>query len=57
MGRVITIQKRSDGFVQSVNIVVGTNASETFGMVRTVYSGIFRDIQQYSAMFRHIEGH
>ena len=57
MGRVITIQKHSDGFVQSVNIVVGTNASETFGMVRTVYSGIFKDIQQYSAMFRHIEGH
>ena len=23
----------------------------------TVYSGIFRDIQQYSVMFRHAEGH
>ena len=31
------------------------------GIVTTVYSqvfsGIFRDIQQYSAMLRHIEGH
>ena len=26
-------------------------------IVRTVYSGIFRDIQQYSVMFRHIVGH
>ena len=26
------------------------------GIVRTVYSGIFRDNQQYPAMFRHIEG-
>ena len=25
------------------------------GIVRTVYSGIFRDNQQYPAMFRHIE--
>ena len=29
-GTVITIQKNSDGFVRSVNIVVGTNASKTF---------------------------
>ena len=28
---------------------------EILGMVRTFYSGIFRDIQKYSAMLRHIE--
>ena len=27
------------------------------GIVTAIYSGIFRDIQQYSAMFIHIEGH
>ena len=26
-------------------------------IVTTIYSGIFRDIQQYSAMFIHIEEH
>ena len=31
MGRVIAIQEGNDGFLWSVNIVVGTNASETFG--------------------------
>ena len=31
MGRVITIQTGSDSFVWSVNIVVGINASKTFG--------------------------
>ena len=31
MGRVIAIQEGNDGFVWSVNIVVGTNASKTFG--------------------------
>ena len=31
MDRVIAIQKGSNGFVWSVNIVVGTNASKTFG--------------------------
>ena len=31
MGRVIAIQEDNDGFVRSVNIVVGTNASKTFG--------------------------
>ena len=30
-GRVIAIQEGNDGFVRSVNIVVGTNASKTFG--------------------------
>ena len=30
MGTVITIQKDSDGFVRSVNIVVSTNASKMF---------------------------
>ena len=30
-GRVIPIQKGSNNFVQSVNIVVGTNASKIFG--------------------------
>ena len=28
---------------------------EDSGIVRTVYSGIFSDIKQYSAMFRHTE--
>ena len=28
MGRVIAIQKGNDGFVQGVNIVVGSNASK-----------------------------
>ena len=31
MGRVIAIQEGSSGFVWSVNIVVGTNASKMFG--------------------------
>ena len=31
MGRVIAIQEGNDGFVRSINIVVGTNASKTFG--------------------------
>ena len=31
VGRVIAIQECNDGFVRSVNIVVGTNASKTFG--------------------------
>ena len=31
MGRVITIQKGSDGFFWNINVVVGTNASITFG--------------------------
>ena len=31
MGRVIAIQEGSSGFGRSVNIVVGTNASKTFG--------------------------
>ena len=31
MGRVIAIQKGNNGFVRSVSIVVGTNASKTFG--------------------------
>ena len=31
MGRVIVIQEGNDGFIQSVNIVVGTNTSKTFG--------------------------
>ena len=31
MGRVIAIQEGNDGFVRRVNIVVGTNASKTFG--------------------------
>ena len=31
VGRVIAIKEGNDGFVQSVNIVVGTNASKTFG--------------------------
>ena len=31
MSRVIAIQEGNDGFVWSVNIVVGTNASKTFG--------------------------
>ena len=31
MGRLIAIQEGNDGFVQSVNIVVGTNASKPFG--------------------------
>ena len=30
---------------------------ENPGLVRTVYSGIFRDIQQCSAILRLIEGH
>ena len=30
MGTVITIQRDSDGFVRSVNIVVSTNASKMF---------------------------
>ena len=39
MDRVIAIQEGSTGFVQSVNIVVGTNASKTFG------EQILRDLQ------------
>ena len=31
MDRVIAIQEGNDGFVRSVNIVVGTNASKTSG--------------------------
>ena len=31
MGRGIAIQEGNDGFFWSVNIVVGTNASKTFG--------------------------
>ena len=31
VGRVIAIQEGNDGFVRSVNIVVGTNASKTYG--------------------------
>ena len=31
MGRVTAIQEGNDGFVQSVNIIVNTNASNTFG--------------------------
>ena len=31
MGRVIAIQEGNDGFVRRVNMVVGTNASKTFG--------------------------
>ena len=31
--------------------------TENPGMVRAVYSRIFRDIQQYSAMVKHTEGH
>ena len=31
MGRVIAIQEGNDGFIRSVNMVVGTNASKTFG--------------------------
>ena len=31
VGRVIAIKEGNDGFVQSVNIVVGKNASKTFG--------------------------
>ena len=31
MGRVIAIQDGDDGFVRNVNVVVGTNASKTFG--------------------------
>ena len=31
MGRVTAIQEGNDGFVQSVNIIVGTKASKTFG--------------------------
>ena len=30
---------------------------ENPGFVRTFYSDVFRDIQRYSVMFRHIEGH
>ena len=30
MGRVIAIQEGNDGFVRSVNVVVGTNVSKTF---------------------------
>ena len=30
MGRVIAIQEGNDGYVWSVNIVVGTNTSKTF---------------------------
>ena len=30
---------------------------ENSGFVRTFYSDVFRDIQRYSVMFRHIEGH
>ena len=30
---------------------------ENPGIVRTVYSGIIRDIQQYSAILSHNEGH
>ena len=39
MDRVIAIQEGSTGFVQSVNIVVGRNASKTFG------EQILRDLQ------------
>ena len=31
VGRVIAIQEGNDGFVRSVIIVVGTNASKTYG--------------------------
>ena len=31
MGRLIAIQEDNDSFVQSVNIVVGTNVSKPFG--------------------------
>ena len=31
VGRVIAIQDGNDGFVRNVNVVVGTNASKTFG--------------------------
>ena len=31
MGRVTAIQEGNDGFVRSVKIVIGTNASKTFG--------------------------
>ena len=31
MGRVTAIQEGNDGFVRNVKIVVGTNASKTFG--------------------------
>ena len=31
MGRVLAIQEGNDGFVPSVNIVVGKNTSKTFG--------------------------
>ena len=31
VGRVIAIQDGNDGFIRNVNVVVGTNASKTFG--------------------------
>ena len=31
VGRVIAIQDGNDGFVRNVNVVVGANASKTFG--------------------------
>ena len=33
------------------------NGSRATGCVIQAFSGIFRDIKQYSAMFRHTEGH
>ena len=38
-------------------IITMSRHIENPGIVRTVYSGIFRDMQQYSAMLRHIEEH
>ena len=32
MGRILAIQEGNNDFVQSVNIVVGANASKTFGI-------------------------
>ena len=40
-------------------IIIISWHNENSGIVRTVYSGvsgIFRDNQQYSVMFRHAEG-
>ena len=38
-------------------IVTISQHTETPGIVRTVYLGTHRDIQQYSPMFRDTEGH
>ena len=50
--------KNSNNISYNNNVIITIlQHIENHGRVRTVYSDIFRAIQQYSVMFRHMEAH